>query len=139
LVDDLVLAAADGAFAVAGFDFGALERFAAALVFGADAADGVDFALVLADVLADVLVGALVVVLDFARPVERRVVAFLSPIGSALPTAFTAPLATSPTVPATFPAVPATLPAVRPTFFTTSPASGMACPPVRPVTEAGCR
>lgn len=52
-------------------------------------------------------------------PLERRVDPFLSsPIGSALPTAFTAPPATPPTVPATFPAV-------RPTFFTTLPGSGM--------------
>jgi hypothetical protein len=64
------------------------------------------------------------------EPLERREVErFLpSPIGSALPTAFTAPPATSPTVPATFPAV-------RPTCFTTLPASGIGCPPlVCPVT-----
>lgn len=60
---------------------------------------------------------------------ERREEPFLpSPIGSALPTALTAPPATSPTVPATFPAV-------RPTRLTTLPASGIGCPPfIRPVT-----
>jgi hypothetical protein len=54
-----------------------------------------------------------------------------SPIGRALPTALTAPLATSPTVPATLPAV---LPAVRPTCFMILAASGIGRPPfVRPV------
>lgn len=54
-----------------------------------------------------------------------------SPIGRALPTALTAPLATSPTVPATLPAV---LPAVRPTCFMILAGSGIGRPPfVRPV------
>lgn len=62
-------------------------------------------------------------VVAFAAVVEpRRLVRFSSPIGSALPTALTAPLATSPTVPAILPAV---RPAVRPTRFTTLPGSGM--------------
>jgi hypothetical protein len=47
------------------------------------------------------------------------------PIGSALPTAFTASPAASPTVPAIFPAV-------RPTVLTTFPGSGIGCPPSVP-------
>jgi hypothetical protein len=49
-----------------------------------------------------------------------------SPFGCALPTALTAPLATSPTVPATLPAV---FPAVRPTCFTILAGSGIGRPP----------
>ena len=67
-------------------------------------------------------------VLDVERPVDRRFV-FLSPIGRASPTAFMAPPATSPTVPAIFPAV-------LPTFFITLPASGIGRPPcVRRLSE----
>ena len=60
---------------------------------------------------------------DFALAVERERFVVLLPTGSALPTAFTASLATSP-------AVPTILPAVRPTVLTTLPASGIGCPPL---------
>jgi hypothetical protein len=61
--------------------------------------------------------------------VDRRDDFFLPPIGRASPTAFTAPPATSPTVPAIFPAV-------LPTLLTTLPASGIGRPPcVRRITE----
>ena len=49
---------------------------------------------------------------------ERLRFGLSSPMGSALPTAFTAPPAAPPTV-------PAILPAVRPTCLTTFPGSGM--------------
>ena len=49
---------------------------------------------------------------------ERLRFGLSSPIGSALPTAFTAPPAAPPTL-------PAILPAVRPTCLTTFPGSGM--------------
>jgi hypothetical protein len=57
-------------------------------------------------------------VLDVEAAVDRRAAVFLPPIGRAPPTAFIAPPATSPTV-------PAILPAVLPTFFITLPASGI--------------
>ncbi|HJP71220.1 MAG TPA: hypothetical protein VJ975_05830, partial [Candidatus Limnocylindria bacterium] len=113
---------------VAPLDF-ALGGFAAAEDFAADDFAADDFAaddLVVADFAAD----------DFAGAVERLrlAVRFLSsPSGKALPTALTAPLATSPTVPATSPTVPATLPAVfpavRPTCFMILAGSGIGCPP----------
>jgi hypothetical protein len=53
---------------------------------------------------------------------DRLRLGLSSPIGSALPTAFTAPPAAPPTAP---PTVPAILPAVRPTCLTTFPGSGM--------------
>jgi hypothetical protein len=61
---------------------------------------------------------------DFELPPDDRRddLPLLSPIGSALPTAFTAPPAASPTLPAIFPAV-------RPTDRTTFPGSGIGCPP----------
>ena len=59
---------------------------------------------------------------DFELPPERLRFDLSFPIGSALPTAFTAPPAASPTV-------PAILPAVRPTVLTTFPGSGIGCPP----------
>ena len=97
--------------------------------------DVVDFDDVLGDLAAVVFLAALPVPLDFALPLgfelllDRRDVVFLSPLGSAPPTAFTAPLAASPTVPATFPTV-------FPTFLTTLPGSGIGCPPfIRPLTE----
>lgn len=87
-----------------------------------------------ADFAADVFVAAAVVVPDFAAPdfaleeVVERVLFFLSRPGNALPTAFTASVAKSPTD-------PATLPAVLPTFLTTLPASGIGCSPfMRPST-----
>ncbi|HET8776128.1 MAG TPA: hypothetical protein VFN76_00575, partial [Candidatus Limnocylindria bacterium] len=68
---------------------------------------------------------------DFADERDRADERFeSSPTGSALPTALTAPLATSPTVPATVPAtLPAVFPAVRPTCFTILAGSGIGCPP----------
>ncbi len=98
---------------------------------------GADFA---ADVFAAAALGALdfaeldFAALDFAledfalEDFVERVLFFLSPPGNALPTAFIASVAKSPTD-------PATLPAVLPTFLTTLPASGIGCSPfMRPST-----
>jgi hypothetical protein len=64
-----------------------------------------------------------VVELDFELLLlDRLRLGLSSPIGNALPTAFTAPPAAPPTAP---PTVPAILPAVRPTCLTTFPGSGM--------------
>ena len=100
--------------------FFAAVRFSAALLFLADVP--LDFFAVDRLLLAE----ALLVLRDAGLAVDRDRFPSL-PIGSALPTAFIAPLATSPTV-------PATSPAVLPICLTTLPASGIARPPyVRPV------
>ena len=93
---------------------------------------GADFAAVVFAAAALVLLGFAVpddLAVDFAlEDFVERVLFFLPPPGNALPTAFTASVAKSPTD-------PATLPAVLPTFLTTLPASGIGCSPfMRPST-----
>jgi hypothetical protein len=92
-----------------------------------------------ADFAAVIFAAAALVVLGFAVPDDlavevapedfvERVLFFLPPPGNALPTAFTASVAKSPTD-------PATLPAVLPTLLATLPASGIGCSPfMRPST-----
>jgi hypothetical protein len=102
-----------------------------ALVFEELVFAGADFAAVVFGAVA-------LAVLDFAVPADFAVdlaledfverVLFLLPPGNALPTAFTASVAKSPTD-------PAILPAVLPTLLTTLPASGIGCSPfMRPST-----
>jgi hypothetical protein len=128
-------------FAFVPVDFAAVP-FAAAFfeadAFVALAVEELDFAGAdfVAVVLDEAALGALdFAVLDFAVAfvlealvlddcVERVLLFFLSPPGNALPTAFTASDAKSPTD-------PAILPAVLPTLLTTLPASGIGCSPFR--------
>ena len=110
----VVFFAVDAFFA--GAALAAVDRDAFGFVVFAAVVDDfavVDFAAVLVDFF----------VVDFVVVALRDDDRFLSsPIGSTLPTALTAPLATSPTVPATFPAV---FPAVRPTCFMILAGSGI--------------
>jgi hypothetical protein len=112
-------------------DFDGVERLEV-VDFDPSAFDALDFAFV---VLAFELLDFVVLAFDEAAGFglrdfaaldvdesERLRFALSFPIGSALPTAFTA----SPAAP---PTVPAILPAVRPTDLTTFPGSGIDCPP----------
>jgi hypothetical protein len=108
------------------------DDFAGALAVEAD-----DFADGAFAVEADAFAGAFELELEAELAVRLRVERFSSPMGSALPTALTAPVATPPTVsairPAVFPAVrptrPAVFPADWPTRLTTLPGSGIGRPP----------
>ena len=124
------MALARAGFAFAPDDFAAVPF--AAVFFDADdlgalAFEELDFAG--ADFARVDFAAVALVVLDFAlEDFVERVLFLLSPPGNALPTAFTASDAKSPTD-------PAILPAVRPTFLTTLPASGIGCSPfMRPST-----
>jgi hypothetical protein len=134
---------ADALFVPSDFELDAAD-FAAvdfAAVFVSDDLAALDFAALDLAALDDLLalddfagafdVAAFEVVLFGELEVERlRLEPFESfPMGRALLTAFTAPVATSPTVPAILPAVLPTVfpvwPAVFPTCLTTLPGSGM--------------
>jgi hypothetical protein len=130
---DALLGAVD--FARVEVDFAGVFPFEADDFAGALAVEADDFADGAFAVEADAFAGAFE--LEAELTVRLRVERFSSPMGSALPTALTAPVATPPTVsairPAVFPAVrptrPAVFPADWPTRLTTLPGSGIGRPP----------